>query len=956
MNVFQLVPLLDEVLLTHKLETIDYFDGQLFVGTKNGLLLRYSISRSTAPEEMANSARLLCEHSIGKKPIEMIRSLADFRQLLVMSEGNLTVHSMDTLEQVSATAVLRGISLFCLNETSSRCLLCVSIKRKLIFYAYSPTEFQLIRELPFPDTALSMAWSGHVLCVGTKKEYMLVHDETADARSLPIPLDKFPPCVKLIHGGEFLLMGQESVGIFVKSDGFPSAKSTLSWSKRPVDVAIQGSYVIGLLSNHTVEIFNMRDQKVIQTVAFSQGKTLTDQDNRVFLASIHAVSCLSLIPFEQHMKKLLQGRRISEALDLLNHSVEPTDDNKPRMLRNFQKDAGWALFEDLKFAEAVSYFNNSDLEPLEMLSFYPDLILEHLLDQRFAQLPTRPNIRQFVASKLADITEEEPSSQAESLDDRINDRVQQARRSLIDFLENRRQRLSTASRAARDMSPASNRASQFEVEPAVLKRIIDSALLKLYVEFEHSGLSALLDSHPDFRLEDVETFLTERRKLTILARVSHLFGEDRRALELWRRIGTEEARSSTQSIQAAEESLAILLAKNDSSLIWEFSDWMLKIHPAIGCRIFTGQPRIDSSSVHPTDNRSKNRRNNPSPIPNGSVTPRANLPAHDVLKHLLKYEQPSEPLVEHYLEHLINDTNNMEESLHTQLALRYLETVLTLRPRTAPVTSATAPGSEPGMLGVYRRKLLDFLQRSNSYHSSSVLEKVKGSWLTDEAIILYGKLQRHREALELLVENRSSDESVENYCSLYGDADNPLLLTLLQIYLSKLKPITVEKTTAATTITATTPPKEKEKEKENTKQSVDYNHDRIISLLNRYPNHPQLQPLRVLEVLPKDWSVSDVSGYITRVMRSQLHQCRQAQVERQLFKMDHLQVQCQHVSARNRYVAITPSKACSICNRRIDDMVFVAYPNNTVVHYNCTENLQVCPVTGVRFDDAFLHG
>jgi len=61
-----------------------------------------------------------------------------------------------------------------------------------------------------------------------------------------------------------------------------------------------------------------------------------------------------------------------------------------------------------------------------------------------------------------------------------------------------------------------------------------------------------------------------------------------------------------------------------------------------------------------------------------------------------------------------------------------------------------------------------------------LLEKITGSWMFDEEILLLIKENRHREALQKYVDNKYYDKA-EEFC-ITKDKSHGLLTTLLTIY------------------------------------------------------------------------------------------------------------------------------------------------------------------------------
>ena len=58
-------------------------------------------------------------------------------------------------------------------------------KKKLSIFEYSPTRsWELKRELSLPGVVISGAWPARQLCLGFKREYLLMEEESGDFHDL----------------------------------------------------------------------------------------------------------------------------------------------------------------------------------------------------------------------------------------------------------------------------------------------------------------------------------------------------------------------------------------------------------------------------------------------------------------------------------------------------------------------------------------------------------------------------------------------------------------------------------------------------------------------------------------------------------------------------------------------------------------------------------------------------
>lgn len=152
-------------------------------------------------------------------------------------------------------------------------------------------------------------------------------------------------------------------------------------------------------------------------------------------------------------------------------------------------------------------------------------------------------------------------------------------------------------------------------------------------------------------------------------------------------------------------------------------------------------------------------------------------------------EKPDEKLKatkiwERYLEVIIEHRGIEEERFHTQLALSYIENLFRLFPKETSYSAVDKEKNSEQRL--YSNKLNKFLEREKSkYNSSTLLEKIKDSWLLQHEITLYKRDKKHEEAIKVLL-NTGNYEAAENYCL---DSQDKLLTKLVQSYLKLYKEV-----------------------------------------------------------------------------------------------------------------------------------------------------------------------
>ncbi len=73
-------------------------------------------------------------------------------------------------------------------------------------------------------------------------------------------------------------------------------------------------------------------------------------------------------------------------------------------------------------------------------------------------------------------------------------------------------------------------------------------------------------------------------------------------------------------------------------------------------------------------------------------------------------------------------------------------------------------GEENGLLGQYRKQLLQHLAQSNLYNREEVLDKLKDTVLFEEQVELYRKMNKHYDSLMTLLFSLRDPIAAEEYC------------------------------------------------------------------------------------------------------------------------------------------------------------------------------------------------
>ncbi|XP_005106604.1 transforming growth factor-beta receptor-associated protein 1 [Aplysia californica] len=266
-----------------------------------------------------------------------------------------------------------------------------------------------------------------------------------------------------------------------------------------------------------------------------------------------------------------------------------------------------------------------------------------------------------------------------------------------------------------------------------------------------------------------------------------------------------------------------------------------------------------------------------------------------------------------YLEFLVFQRRLEKEKYHTHLAVLYLEAVLRL------MEGNSVKKEE---LDIARSKLRHMLQMSSLYRVQLILGKAKEKDMHAECAILYGKLEDHDKALRILVHKLKDFGAAENYCQVNSHGKEPgyrkrLFHILLSVYLDPSY------------------------ERRDTLVAP------AMALLNS--SVAEFDTVKVLQLLPDSWSVGLLAQFLTRAVRSSMHNSRTTRIQRMMARGENLQVKQTFIELQRDAIVMNDERACAVCNRAFNDPSFVRYPNGVVTHVHCAKNKYICPVSGKLF-------
>ncbi|KAK5643487.1 hypothetical protein RI129_007332 [Pyrocoelia pectoralis] len=673
--------------LTVQIESITAYDENLLVGTRQGHLFMYRVVSTS--DDKYDVELMRYNKTFSKKPIQQLDVIPEQHLLISLIDNVIQVHDINGSQFpiVHQAVRTKGANIFTVDsqiktsmtgEKSVFARLCVAVKRKLQLYYWKNNEFmKLIDDISLNDVPRALAWCQETLCVGFRGEYSLF-ELSGDKQDLfPTSSSKsIDPCIMKVSDTIFAL-GRETQTVLVNVKGDAEKTKALRWSDIPIAMAWDEPYTIGVLPE-SIEVQTFEPGGMVQILDNLPKARLVShcKQGLVYIASVSQVWCLHGIDISKQREMLLKDKQFQLALTLTKVSKE-TEEDKCEKIHQIQTLLAYDLFANKEFTKSMKEFLKLDTDPYDVIRLFPDLLPQQ------AGVPEM----QEVSEKL---TERE-------LEDGLL--------ALIEYLTEVRHKLQNESKPNVNASGNLNEKTNCNKSTQQLLQIIDTTLLKCYLQTNDALVAPLLRLN-HCHLAETERTLKKHGKLNELIILYQTKGQHRRALELLQREKTVD-----KTITYLQH-----LGADNMGLILEFSDWVLKESPDEGLKIFT-EDLVEVEA----------------------------LPRPRVLDCLLR-SHPS--LVIPYLEHVVLTWSDKNPLFHNALVHQYREQAMADDPIAHRI----------------QKKLLDFLETSQYYTADTVLIHFPLDKLLEERAVILGRLGKHEQALFIYVRVLGDVTRAVSYC------------------------------------------------------------------------------------------------------------------------------------------------------------------------------------------------
>jgi Vam6/Vps39-like protein vacuolar protein sorting-associated protein 39 len=963
-----------------KIECILAHSDQLLVGLSTGSLRIYVVKEPQTPRDhdtnteetsaRTKQSELLREYEkFAKYKIEQLAIFREANVLISLSGGLISLHELSSYELQEQLSRSKGASSFAVTsnvvhdpQTSVPTLisrLAVAVKRRILLWEWHDGELTGdTAEIALPSTVKSLIFAtGTTLVAGLNTHYELVNVETQETKTIvgPGSIGGVPGQENSRLGGTMSYIGMGSMvpeplatGLgekemllakdinthFIDRKGDSLGRRQISWKSAPQAVGYSYPYLLALREDAKgiLEVRNPETLTLLQSIELpgavrlnvpNPNISLPHQGKGFLVTSERAVWRMQGMKYDAQLDALVGYGALDEGISLLGMIEETLIEDKLGRLREIKMQKAQKLFDEKKFRDSLDLFSEVSAPPERVIKLYPELIAGDLADNPMRPEPpsvqSSPKKGHKKSASLQRAVSKDDKADASSIrsartveDGGWNEKdLKMAVRELQAFLADVRRRLQRFFDPDQTVKSLDDVQALFESDdirrmvehllgvpslddvdlserlPALAQQV-DTTLFRAHM-FATPSLAGSLFRITNFCDPDVVMVkLEENERYNDL--IDFLFGKKlhRCALERLQKFGqAKDDDSIDEQLRGPERTVSYLqaLPPDMIDLILDFSKWALEVNPKLGMEIFLA----DTENAE-TLNRTK------------------------VLEFLKSIDSA---LAQRYLEHVVDEWNDLTPSLHQELLTMYLK-------------SLQEHPDDKDLL----EKFLTLLRTSTQYSEAKVLNALPRDDPTfyEARAILFSKMGNHKQALEIYVFKLNDSAKAEEYCN--------------QVHLD------VSKESSKLSI-----------RRGSTTDPTDEDPSIYHILLNLYLNPPKGESARytpaidlmakhgarlpassTLELIPSEILVRELEFYFRGRMRNANTIMNESMIVASLRKVDAVRVQAAlqlgegiKSGGRSRKVRIDEERVCGVCHKRLGGSVISVFPDKSVVHLGCAK-------------------
>ncbi|KIW35680.1 uncharacterized protein PV07_02365 [Cladophialophora immunda] len=920
--------------------------------------------------------------------IEQLAVFREANILISLSNGLVSIHDLGTYELNEQLTKTKGASTFAATSNIVKdsstgvptlvSRLAVAVKRRLLIWTWHDGELDGdAAEVALSHSIKCLTWAtGTKVIAGLSANYVLVDVESHEVKDIIGPgsigggsgqessrlggtmsyigMGSIVPAPLATGLGENeMLLAKDVNTLFIDRNGDPIPRRQVPWRTAPHAVGYSYPYLLALqeATKGVLEVRNPQTLTLLQSIDLpgavllqvpNPNISLAHQGKGFLVASERIVWRMQGLNYNAQIDALVEASQLDEAISLLEMIEETLIKNKAGRLREIKMQKAQRLFDEKKFRDALDLFGEVSAPPERVIKLYPAVIAGDLADEergaavgsetepKADESPRKSPRKSDVASSPTKKTKAIPSEadtasiQSMKTADRTGGEglsekeLKTAARELQAFLADVRRRLQrffNPDQTVRSLSEVQIAAQSEDIRQITehllglptlddvdladklldVAKLVDTTLFRAHM-YATPSLAGSLFRIPNFcDPEVVMAKLEETERYNDL--IEFLYGKrlHRQALERLKKFGqTEKTEDIDPQLHGPARTVSYLqnLGPDLIDMILEFARWPLETDPEMAMEIFLGD----------TENAES-------------------LPREKVLAFL---ESIDIDLALRYLEHVVDELDDLTPELHQRLATLYLERL----------KDSTAPNRDDLL-----DKFLTLLRTSDQYSPAKTLGLLPRDDPTfyEARAIVFSKMGNHKQALEIYVFRLHNPGKAEEYC-------NQTHLETTGKYSSKL---------ASRKRPSTTDPVDEEPSIYHILLNLYLNPPKgeqalfgpAIELMARHG--PRLPASSTLELIPEDLLVKELEFYFRGRIRNANTIMNESMIVSGLRKVDAVRVQAALLlgegaqsGGRGRKVRIDEDRVCGVCYKRLGGSVISVFPDNSVVHLGCAVRKQ----------------
>ena len=951
-----------------KIESILSHSDQLLVGLNTGSLRIYRVNNSSE-EDDSKPSELLREHEkFSKYKIDQLAIFREANILISLSNNLVSIHDLQSYELQEQLTRTKGATTFAVTsnivkdaQTSVPTLvsrLVVAVKRRILLWEWHDGELAGdATEIALASTIKSLTWStGTKVVAGLNTNYEMVDVESQDVKTIVGPgsiggstgqdssrmggtmsylgMGSMVPLPLATGLGENeMLLAKDINTHFIDRAGEPIGRRQVPWRSAPQAVGYSYPYLLSLQeATKGLEVRNPETLNLLQTIELpgavlmqvpNPNISLAHQGKGFLVASERNIWRMQGLKYDAQINSLIESGELDEAISLLSMIEETLIEDKNGRLREIKMLKAQKLFDEKYFRDSLDLFSEVSAPPERVIKLYPEIIAGDLAikHDESASAPSSPKRGHKKTTSTASAASKKDSASirstktVESMGGLKEKELKPAVRELQAFLADVRRRLQrffNPDRTVKDLDEVQELSKSEDVKQMLeyllgisslegvdvgeqitdTARLVDTTLFRAHM-YATPSLAGSLFRISNFCDPDVVmTKLEESERYNDL--IDFLYGKrlHRQALERLQKFGqAKETEDIEPQLQGPARSITYLQALPPEliDLTLEFARWPMESNPGMGMEIFLA----DSENAELL-NREK------------------------VLNFL---ESVDEKLAQRYLEHVVDEWNDMTPDLHQKLLNLYL-------------TRLKQPDVQDH--DQVLDKFLTFLRTSTQYSPAKILTSLPKDdpQFYEARAILFSKMGNHRQALEIYVFRLNDAAKADDYCN--------------RVYFEAMS----DTGKAASRRMSTNDPID---------EAPSIYHD----LLNLYLNPPKGESARwgpaielmakhgarlpassTLELIPPELLVKELEFYFRGRIRNANTIMNESMIVSGLRKVDVVRVQADLLlgngiqGGRSRRVRVDDERVCGVCHKRLGGSVISVFPDNSVVHLGCANRKQ----------------